>query len=689
MARPKTNPDYNPEKARDDLVKAVADFYTAPPSDEMAGKDGKTKMKFMQQEFGLSMSKIRKLLVTAGVYKFEKDGTDMVSEIANLRTRGLTDEQIMAELAISAGTLSSLTPYKAGVYNADFTVGGYDMTNVSTDARRKRSQRKREKMKEGSVVETHKESIEDLKRKMDEQKYPGMTSEEIEIEKARRRAENEAKHQANLERKRKHQERKAEAEEMDPGGYLRLAELLHPGNEKYKREAEHQHELMVRKQKGLISEEVFRSAMDDIRFGTDTNSSYVNSEARKAWLDEMDRLDEERRADTAGSGRHQNGAKSQNKSDKVGKTDKVGKAAYEKIGSGDNVMYAPAIDYAAYDRMTEDEKQQSEELEKRILEYMAREEEIELPEIDVETFGTEWISTKSVKGRPIGDFIFEPDFNCKYKFPDGDVHKLEPGSAVGVIDANHEKHIFGFEILGPTVAYIFRAFEIKRLTKAGKVAAGQPDTEYEFSVMGDITEQDDCIGRLVDNAVLALQNLTITRSGRSKWGIDSPSQCLTDKYVLSANEIGRIKFVWSGRESGEVYFQVDGHTYTPEDAVKLFSAYEGWEMQYAIRSTEDILTNDMTLYPVLMNEDTFVEELGNILMALTDRHEGKFLRQEEVSVFDIMLEPVLKKLRFYYNEDRKQGEKSAASMIKLLKSVGTDSAVFPEYEIKQIKDTVK
>lgn len=520
MARPKINPDYNPEKARDDLVKAVADFYTAPPSDEMAGKDGKTKMKFMQQEFGLSMSKIRKLLVTAGVYEFEKDGIEMVSEIASLRTRGVPDEQIMAELSISAGTLNSLTPYKAGVYNADFTVDGYDMTNVSTDARRKRSQRKREKMKEGSVVETHKETIEDLKRKMDEQKYPGMTPEEIEIEKARRRAENEAKHQANLERKR-------------------------------------------------------------------------------------------------------------------------------------------------------------------------REEEIELPEIDVETFGTEWISTKSVKGRPIGDFIFEPDFSCKYRFPDGDVHKLEPGSAIGVIDANHEKHIFGFEILGPTVAYIFRAFEIKRLTKADKVAAGQPDTEYEFSVMGDINEQDECICRLVDNAVLALQNLTITRSGRSKWGIDSPSQCLTDKYVLSANEIGRIKFVWSGRESGEVYFQVDGHTYTPEDAVKLFSAYEGWEMQYAIRSTEDILTNDMTLYPVLMNEDTFVEELGNILMALTDRHEGKFLRQEEVSVFDIMLEPVLKKLKFYYNEDRKQGEKAAASMIKLLKSVGTDSAVFPEYEIKQIKDTVK
>lgn len=43
---------------------------------------------------------------------------------------------------------------------------------------------------------------------MDELKYPGMAPEQNKEEKARRRAENEARHQANLERKRRYHERR-------------------------------------------------------------------------------------------------------------------------------------------------------------------------------------------------------------------------------------------------------------------------------------------------------------------------------------------------------------------------------------------------------------------------------------------------------------------------------------------------
>lgn len=84
MGRPKKNPDYNPERARDELVKAVSDFYLNPPKEDFKGKDGKTRMKNMELEFGLSMGKIRKLLVTGGVYSFEKDGVDLVEQIAGV-----------------------------------------------------------------------------------------------------------------------------------------------------------------------------------------------------------------------------------------------------------------------------------------------------------------------------------------------------------------------------------------------------------------------------------------------------------------------------------------------------------------------------------------------------------------------------------------------------------------------------
>ena len=85
MGRQKKNPDYNPERARDELVKAVCAFYLNPPSEDMKGRDGKTRMKNMELEFGLSMGKIRKLLVTGGVFVFEKNGVDLVEEIARLR----------------------------------------------------------------------------------------------------------------------------------------------------------------------------------------------------------------------------------------------------------------------------------------------------------------------------------------------------------------------------------------------------------------------------------------------------------------------------------------------------------------------------------------------------------------------------------------------------------------------------
>ena len=105
MARLKLNPDYDPEKALQDLVKSVVEFYENPE-----------------------------------------------------------DEEIRKKLSISVGTLNSLTPYKSGAYNADFTVYGYDLSNVSTDARRQRNQRKRNKMKEDALKERQ-VSIEEMEDK--------------------------------------------------------------------------------------------------------------------------------------------------------------------------------------------------------------------------------------------------------------------------------------------------------------------------------------------------------------------------------------------------------------------------------------------------------------------------------------------------------------------------------------------
>lgn len=660
MARPKLNPDHDPIKARDELVKAVAEVYLHPESDMEIDNDGHATMKELRLQFGLTMTKIRKLLVTAGVYKFEKDGVDLVQEVQRLAAEGKKLEEIKEILQISTGTANSFLPYKSGTYNADFTADGYDYSNVSTDAKRKRNQRKREKMKESNVVEEHVGSIEDYKRQMDEKKYPGMTPEQIKEEKARRHAQNEANRQKNLERKRKYHERKAEAEEKDPHSYLHMAERYESFMPDYAARMRRCHEIEMRKRAGEIISDEDREAFiyqePDARVGIDGFYDDGVIQNFDLW--------------------------------KKNRVEKPKKKTYEKIGYGDNVMYAPAIDYDAYDRLSEEEKLATQELDQRILDWIAEREEVKLPEIDVETYGDGWASPNTINGNPIGNYLFAPDFSYKYMKWDGSVAQYEPGCLIGVIDENHEKHIFGFDIYEPGLTYTFKAYEVKRLTKAGKVAAGQPDTEYSFEVLGDIKDMGKCIKALVDKTAISLNNLSIERKGRM-WN-DSPAQCLTDKYVLHAKESGRIRVDWSGTHDGGVAFQVDGHIYSSVDAVKLFSAYEGWDIHYAIRDPNCTFTNDMTLYPTVMNEDTLVGDLSKILTALTDKHEGKFIGKAEVPILDIMMEDLMKKLNFYYNnESAEVGKKVAASMIKMLKGIGSDSDIFPEFEILMIKDAAR
>lgn len=168
--RPKVNPDYDPVKARDDLASAVAKVYLHPASAAVTDGSGRTAMKELQETFGLSMTKIRKLLVTAGVYTFPKtlrDGrtVEMVSEVKRLRDAGKSIEEIGEILGVSRGTVTSFLPYQSGTYNADFTADGYDYTNVSAEARRKRNQRKRERMERSAFMDEKREKLEAERKK--------------------------------------------------------------------------------------------------------------------------------------------------------------------------------------------------------------------------------------------------------------------------------------------------------------------------------------------------------------------------------------------------------------------------------------------------------------------------------------------------------------------------------------------
>lgn len=63
---------------------------------------------------GLSHGKIRKILITDGLYTSQRE-----QEIARMTAQGLTDAEIMAELNIGKSALNAHRPYCKGEYNGD------------------------------------------------------------------------------------------------------------------------------------------------------------------------------------------------------------------------------------------------------------------------------------------------------------------------------------------------------------------------------------------------------------------------------------------------------------------------------------------------------------------------------------------------------------------------------------------
>lgn len=100
-------------------------------------------------------------------------------------------------------------------------------------------------------------------------------------------------------------------------------------------------------------------------------------------------------------------------------------------------------------------------------------------------------------------------------------------------------------------------------------------TNYEFTVIGKNEDQEAFFERLVEKGIISLQNLSTHKSRRTLMGIDS--------------------------------------------------------------SDSEPLTHDTVLYSVVRNEETFIDELTNILTVVSDKHEGKFIKKEDVSYLDILM----------------------------------------------------
>ena len=147
--RKKSKPDYNPSAILQNQMDAAVVLYST--ADHPSLQD-------IADELDLNPIKVRKLLITAGVYK--SDAADQVQKVFGThRKAGLSHTEAIAatmqELNLSKASVTSYLPYEKGVYFPAKT----DNKNLSVGAERIRRMRKREKILEELRAEHSEEAL--------------------------------------------------------------------------------------------------------------------------------------------------------------------------------------------------------------------------------------------------------------------------------------------------------------------------------------------------------------------------------------------------------------------------------------------------------------------------------------------------------------------------------------------------
>ena len=147
--RKPSKPDYNPSAILQNQMDRAAELYD---------KEERPSLQTIADELNLNPIKVRKLLITAGVY--ESDAADQVQRVFNQhRDSGLSHTEAIAatmrELNLSKASVTSYLPYEKGVYFPAET----DSNNLSVGAERIRRMRKRKKIIERVRTEQTEEAL--------------------------------------------------------------------------------------------------------------------------------------------------------------------------------------------------------------------------------------------------------------------------------------------------------------------------------------------------------------------------------------------------------------------------------------------------------------------------------------------------------------------------------------------------
>ncbi|MDO4942011.1 MAG: hypothetical protein Q4E73_04110 [Lachnospiraceae bacterium] len=144
-----SKPDYDPQAALQKQVKAAVSLY---------GANAHSSLQMIADQLSLNPIKVRKLLLTAGVY--QSTTADRVQRVFNAhKNSGLSHKEAITEttkeLNLSKASVTSYLSYEKGVYFPTET----DHSNLSVGAERIRRMRKREKVLEELRAEQREEAL--------------------------------------------------------------------------------------------------------------------------------------------------------------------------------------------------------------------------------------------------------------------------------------------------------------------------------------------------------------------------------------------------------------------------------------------------------------------------------------------------------------------------------------------------
>ncbi len=173
MARPRKERERNIGEIMADIIKPMVSIYLNPEGEKDV--NGNARISDLCRRFNLSNLKVRKLLVTAGVYQStsmtEVDGVafDAAEEVRKLHETGKSEKEIASILKLSRSTVNSLIPYSEnGAYNLEEKIdGSRDEKNMSLAAKRNKRYRKK-KIVEDFRNKREKEKNEENKISADE-----------------------------------------------------------------------------------------------------------------------------------------------------------------------------------------------------------------------------------------------------------------------------------------------------------------------------------------------------------------------------------------------------------------------------------------------------------------------------------------------------------------------------------------